>query len=210
MFRALLCSTFYASSERVMKTDTRAIYSIIQPRSAWLELPYILAFNIVIVLSAYVEIPVPGSPVPITGQTFGVMLVAMALGRIRATAVVTGYLLEGAIGLPVFAGGAAGIGHLMGPTGGYLIGFIPAAYITGWLADRGWDRSFLFSALAMAIGHAIVFLCGLAQLSLFVPLATVFTVGLYPFIPGTFLKIAVACAILPGVWRFLNRTRDQR
>jgi len=98
--------------------------------------------------------------IPITGQTFGVLLVAMALGRVRGSAVVLAYLAEGAAGLPVFAGGAAGIGVLAGPTGGYLIGFLLAAYLTGWLADHGWDRGYFKSAAAMLAGNVVLFGCG--------------------------------------------------
>ena len=129
----------------------------------------------------------------------------MALGRVRGTAVVLAYLAEGAAGLPVFAGGKAGMVALAGPTGGYLIGFLAAAFVVGYLADRGWDKGYGKSVLAMTLGTAVIFICGLTQLSLFVPVASLTAVGLYPFIPGALLKIAIAAIILPSVWKFIRR-----
>jgi biotin transport system substrate-specific component len=161
----------------------------------------LLAFNLVLVACAYVAFPLPFSPVPVTGQTFGVLLVAMALGRVRGTGVVLAYLAEGAAGLPVFAGGAAGPQVLIGPTGGYLIGFVLAAYFVGALAERGWDRTIFRSIVAMTISYAIIFACGLAMLSLYVPTASLLAMGLTPFVVGMIVKIGLAAWILPIIWR---------
>lgn len=181
------------------------IYDVIKPSALWMEIPLLLGFNLVLVGCAYLSFSLPFSPVPITGQTFGVLLVAMALGRVRGSGVVLAYLAEGAAGLPVFAGGAAGVGALAGPTGGYLIGFLLAAYLTGWLADHGWDRGYFKSVVAMLAGSVLIFLCGLAQLSLFVPAGTVLAMGLYPFIVGGIVKMSLAAVILPSVWKFIKR-----
>ncbi len=181
------------------------IYDLLKPSRRWLEIPVLLSFNLVLVACSYLTINVPFSPVPITAQTFGILLVAMALGRTRGTAVVLAYLLEGLAGLPVFAGGKAGMVALMGPTGGYLLGFLVAAYAVGTLADRGWDRSLVTSVLAMTVGTAIIFVCGLAQLWLFVPAGTLATAGLTPFLPGAAIKIAVASVVLPSIWKFVGR-----
>jgi biotin transport system substrate-specific component len=184
---------------------TLTIYDVIKPSTLWMEIPLLIGFNLLLVGCAYIAFNVPFSPVPITGQTFGVLLVAMALGRVRGSAVVVAYLAEGAAGLPVFAGGAAGPGVLLGPTGGYLMGFLGAAYVVGWLADHGWDRGYVKSVLAMLIGSVVIFACGLAQLGLFVPAGAVMTMGLYPFIAGGVVKIAVAAVVLPSIWKFINR-----
>jgi biotin transport system substrate-specific component len=180
--------------------QSRAIaYEIIKPASRWMELPILLAFNLVLVACAYVAFPLPFSPVPVTGQTFGVLLVAMALGRVRGTGVVLAYLAEGAAGLPVFAGGAAGPQVLVGPTGGYLLGFVIAAYLVGTLAERGWDHTIFRSIVAMTIGYAVIFVCGLAVLSLYVPAEMLLALGLTPFLAGMIVKIGLAAWILPVI-----------
>ncbi len=165
-----------------------------------------LGANALIVLSAQVSITLPFSPVPITGQTFGVLLSAMALGRTRAIAVVSAYLIQGAMGLPVFAGGAAGFHHFAGPTGGYLVGFLLAAAVVGALADRGWDRGFVTCALAMLAGQALIFACGLTWLSQFVQASQLLTAGLWPFIPGAIVKTLAAFALLPLTAKWLEKS----
>ncbi len=182
--------------------QSRAVaYELIKPSSRWLEIPILLAFNVLLVACAYIAVPLPFSPVPITGQTFGVLLVAMALGRVRGTGIVLAYLAEGAAGLPVFAGGAAGPQVLFGPTGGYLAGFVAAAFVVGAMAEHGWDRTISRSIVAMTIGYVVIFAFGLAQLSFFVPVATLLAMGLTPFIPGMIVKIALAAWILPLIWK---------
>jgi biotin transport system substrate-specific component len=183
-------------------TQTVTLYQIIRPSSRWLELPILLGFNVLLAACAQIAIDLPF--VPITGQTFGVLLVAMALGRVRGTAVVMAYIVEGACGLPVFAHGRAGVAVLMGPTGGYLIGFLAAALVTGWLADKGWDKRYVTSVSAMALGTLAVFACGVAWLSWFVPTGSLMSVGVTPFIPGAIIKITLAAAILPSIWKFIR------
>ncbi len=185
-----------------MKTQTATVYSLIRPTSRLAEVSLLLAFNALLVVCSYISIAVPFSPVPITGQTFGILLVGMVLGRVRGTAVVLAYLAEGAMGLPVFAGGSAGFVRFMGPTAGYLIGFPVAAYVVGYLADRGWDRSYFRSVAAMTAGTVVIFALGLMWLSRMVPSGMALQMGLYPFIPGAVIKIALASVILPSVWKF--------
>jgi biotin transport system substrate-specific component len=180
---------------------TTAIYTKIKPNSIVSELPILLAFNLLLVACSYLAINIPFSPVPITGQTFGILLIAMTLGRVRGVGVVLAYLLEGAVGLPVFAGGAAGFVKFVGPTGGYLIGFLIAAYLVGWMADNGWDRSYLKSVIAMTIGTAVIFVFGLIWLAKFIPSEALLTAGLVPFVPGALIKIALASVILPTTWK---------
>ena len=190
-----------------MQSNTTAIYSKIKPNSLLAELPILATFNMILVACSYLSINLPFSPVPITGQTFGILLVAMALGRVRGTAVVMAYLLEGAVGLPVFAGGSAGIAKFVGPTGGYLVGFTASAYLVGYLADKGWDKSFGKTTIAMVLGTVLIFVTGLAQLSFFVPNESLMTMGLTPFLPGAIIKIAIASIILPSVWKFVNSAK---
>ncbi|MCH8026704.1 MAG: biotin transporter BioY [candidate division Zixibacteria bacterium] len=189
----------------MIENNRSTAYALIKPDSIFREVPLLIGFNLILVLCSYISINLPFSPVPITGQTFGVLIIAMVLGKTRSVAVVTAYLLEGLAGLPVFAGGTAGLGVLMGPTGGYLLGFLAAAYFVGALADKGWDKNYLKSIIAMTIGTAIIFIFGLSWLIRFVPLETVSTIGFYPFIPGAILKLAVAGLILPSLWSFLDR-----
>lgn len=154
----------------------------------------------------------PGfSPVPITGQTFAVLLIAALYGPVRGVATVLAYLAEGAAGLPVFAGGLGGAAYLVAsPTTGYLLGFVLAAAATGALAARGWDRSFPRAIAAMTIGTAIIFAAGLAWLSVViglftgeVTLPTLLMAGLWPYLPGAVVKIVLAAALLPIGWRAL-------
>ena len=145
----------------------------------------------------------PFGPVPITGQTFAVLMIGALLGARRGSMAVLAYLAQGVAGLPVFAV-VSGPLALLGPTGGYLVGFVPAAYVTGFLAERGWDRRFGTTVLAMALGNIIIYAFGLAQLSLLTGLSkTVLTAGLLPFIPGDILKMVLAAILLPSAWKLL-------
>jgi biotin transport system substrate-specific component len=169
------------------------------------EAVLVLAASVLIALTAQVSIPLPFSPVPITGQTFGVLLVGAALGARRGTLGVMAYLAEGTAGLPVFAGGSAGPAVLLGPTGGYLIGFAGAAFITGRLAELGWDRRPTTTALSMLLGNAVIYAFGLPWLAVYVGLDRVLALGLLPFVPGDLLKVGLAVAVLPGTWGLLGR-----
>lgn len=171
----------------------------------------ILGGSLFTALMAQIAIPLPFTPVPITGQTLAVLLTGAALGSRRGALSIAAYLLEGALGLPVFAGGAAGLARLRGPTGGYLLGFLAAAFITGWLAERGWDRRPLTTALAMLIGNAVIYLFGLPWLALFLgsflgPKGAL-ALGLLPFIPGDLLKLALAAFLLPSAWWVVRNIR---
>ncbi len=122
-------------------------------------------------------------------------------------AVVLAYLAEGAAGLPVFAGGTAGVVKFFGPTGGYLMGFLAAAFVVGYLADKGWDKRYIGSVAAMTLGTIIIFAGGLIWLSTLTPPSTVLAMGLYPFVPGALIKIALASVILPSIWKFTRPGR---
>lgn len=162
----------------------------------------IIGGSLLVALSAQVAV---GYPVPITAQTFTVLMLAALLGPARAALCLLAYIAEGAAGLPVFAQGKAGFAALLGPTGGYLIGFVPAAYIVGFLARKGWDRRISTTIIAMIFGNVIIYAFGLFRLSGLVGLHSALASGLYPFIPGDLLKIALAAALLPSAWKLLER-----
>lgn len=150
------------------------------------------------------QVAVPLTPVPVTLQTLAVLLCGAALGSRRGAAATVLYLAEGAVGFPVFAAGRAGIPYMLGPTGGYLLGFVAAAYVVGYLAERGWDRNILRTALAMVVGNAVIYCFGLAWLLRYVPPEGVLAAGLLPFLAGDALKIALATGLLPLSWRFVG------
>jgi biotin transport system substrate-specific component len=161
----------------------------------------VLAASALAALCAQVAIAFPGTPVPFTLQTLAVLLAGATLGSRRGALAMVLLLAEGAAGLPVFSGWRGGLPHLLGPTGGYLLGFVPAAYLTGLLAERGWDRRPLSTAAAMLVGSAAIYLVGLARLASFVGPAPVVGLGLLPFLPGDLAKIALATGLLPLAWR---------
>jgi biotin transport system substrate-specific component len=168
------------------------------------DLALIIGGSLLVALSAQVAV---GYPVPITAQTFAVLMLAALLGPRRAALCLLAYIAEGAAGLPVFAQGKAGFATLLGPTGGYLIGFVPAAYLVGLLARNGWDRRISTTILVMIFGNAIIYAFGLLWLSYLIGIRNALTPGLYLFIPGDLLKIALAAAVLPSAWKFLERFR---
>lgn len=160
--------------------------------------------SLLIAASARVAVPLPFSPVPVTAQTFAVLLIAAALGPRAGAACVLLYLAEGAMGLPVFApGGAPGFARLLGPTAGYLVGFVIAALVVGSLARIGWDRRFVTAVVTMVLGSAIIDAAGLLWLARFVPAERLLDAGLYPFIPGDLYKSIAAAAALPACWRIV-------
>ena len=158
---------------------------------------------------AQLSFTLPFTPVPITGQTLGVLLVGASLGAWRGGAAMLLYLGEGAAGLPVFAGGAAGVHWLTpaAPTGGYLWGFVVAAVVIGFLAQLGWDRRLGSAIGAMLVGEVIIFSFGVPWLAnlLGVSGEKALEFGLYPFVIGEVLKIMVAAGLLPAAWRLMGR-----
>jgi biotin transport system substrate-specific component len=155
--------------------------------------------TLALVLSSKIEVPF--QPVPMTLQTLAVMILGAAYGARLAAATVALYLLEGVVGLPVFAGVSAGPAVLMGPTGGYLLGFLVAASFIGFLAERGWDRSTLRLLAAMTIGHAIIFAFGYSWLASFVGAEKAWTFGVAPFYAATVVKTLLAWALVAACWR---------
>ncbi|MEW6232088.1 MAG: biotin transporter BioY [Chloroflexota bacterium] len=177
--------------------------------SAARDFMLILAGSLVVALSAQISVPLPFSPVPVTGQTFGVLLVGALLGSRSGALSLLVYLGEGALGLPVFAGGTGGLVRLAGPTGGYLLGFVAAAFLVGWLCERGWDRRLPTAAMAMLLGNAIIYLFGLPWLAHFVGPDKALALGLLPFIPGDLSKLILAALALPGGWALVNEAKSR-
>jgi biotin transport system substrate-specific component len=164
-------------------------------------------FSLFVALSAQVVIPNPFSDVPITGQTFAVLLTGALLGSRLGALALAAYLLEGALGLPFFFGGRGGILHIIAsPTAGYLWSYPLAAFVAGLLAERGWDKRFLTAAAAMAIGSVVILAGGFAwRAAMFMSPAQAFATSVVPFIIGDVIKIALAAAALPLGWSLLGR-----
>src|SRR5258705_11097100 len=157
----------------------------------------VFAFSLFTALAAQVAIPI--GAVPITGQTFAVLLTGALLGSRLGAAAIIAYLVEGVCGLPFFAAGSGGLAHLLGPTGGCLVASPGAAYITGAFSEHGWDKRFITAAAAMFVGSVVIILAGLSWFSVLThtPLVASVQIGLIPFILGDIVKIVLAAAVLP-------------
>jgi biotin transport system substrate-specific component len=169
---------------------------------------FVLALAGTALLTLSAKVQVPFYPVPMTMQTFVVLVIGMAFGWRLGAATVLLYLAEGALGLPVFAGTPAngiGLAYMAGPTGGYLIGFAVSAAIVGYLGERGWDRKLSTTLAAMVIGTALIFVFGYLWLAQLIGLEKAFQFGVLPFIWAAVFKIALAAAVLPLCWRILAR-----
>ena len=155
------------------------------------------------------QVSVPFYPVPVTMQTFAVILIGLTYGWRLGGITVSLYLVEGAIGLPVFAGGKGGMIVLMGPTAGYLYGFFLAVFACGWFAEKGLDRSCLKLFVSLLAANVLLYTSGLIWLGNFIGWdKPVLDLGLYPFIPGDLLKIALVALLLPTVWKYVERMKQ--
>lgn len=172
------------------------------------NLLWIVGASLATAAAAQIAVPVSWSPVPLTGQTFVVLLSGAVLGARRGFLAQALYLAEGAAGFPVFAGGGS-TASLLGPTAGYLAAFPLAAALTGALAERGWDRRFSTMLAAMLAGSLVIFAFGLVWLSRFMPADRLFQAGLLPFLPGDLVKSALAALAFPALWRRLG-ARERR
>jgi biotin transporter BioY len=188
----------YAKPDTLMEAALAPLDSV---RSAGL----VIVFSLVIAASAQFAIHI--GPIPITGQTFAVLLTGALLGSRLGAAAVIAYLIEGAVGLPFFAAGGGGLLHFFGPTGGYLIAFPAAAFITGAFAEHGWDKRYPTALAAMAIGSLIIFLGGWAWFAVLTntPPVAAFKIAVAPFLLGDVIKIALGAAVLPTGWALLKR-----
>lgn len=172
-------------------------------RTRFAKLAMVIVGSLFIALAA--QIAVPMYPVPVTGQTLAILLIGMTYGSRMAASTVTLYLLQGALGLPVFANGAAGALYMFGPTGGYLAGFLMAAVMLGFLAERGFGRTILSTAVAMLIGTAIIYIFGVAWLSMMIGFEQAIIHGVMPFLYGDALKAIVAAGLMPMAWKAIKK-----
>ena len=191
----------------IQTTSQQALIDRVVPRTLINDAAMILSGA---VLTAYAaQLVIPMWPVPITAQTFAVLLVGSVLGATRGAISLVAYLSMGAVGLPVFS---AATSLTYGPTFGYLIGFVAAAAILGWLSERGWHKSVSGVIASFAIANAVIYLFGLPWLAFVLgnlgaanDLASVAAAGLVPFVVGDVLKMALAAAVLPLAWKFLGK-----
>jgi biotin transport system substrate-specific component len=170
---------------------------------AWLRVALLVLLGSLL-LTASAKVQVPMYPVPMTMQSFVVLVIGMAYGWRLAAGTVAFYLLQGAAGLPVFAGTperGIGLPYMLGPTGGFLLGFLVAAMAMGWLAERGWDRDILKAIAALALGTVLLFVPGVAWLALSAGIDNAIKFGLTPFLWGSVIKLGLAAALLPLAWR---------
>lgn len=191
--------TTYAKADTLMEAALAPLDSV---RSFGL----VIVFSLFIAAAAQFSIQV--GPIPITGQSFAVLLTGALLGSRLGAAAVIAYLIEGAIGLPFFApGGALGILRFFGPTAGYLVAFPAAAFVVGAFAENGWDKKYHTAVAAMAIGSLIIFLGGWAWYAILTntPPVTAFKISVLPYLAGDVIKISMAAAVLPTGWALLKR-----
>ena len=180
----------------------QTLAAVLWPESvaSWARFAIFAAIGaLALVVSAKVQVPF--YPVPMTLQTLVVLLLGAAYGARLAVATIALYLIEGLIGLPVFAGASAGPLYFAGPTGGYLIGFLAAAGVIGFLAERGWDRSTLRLLATMTIGHVIIFVFGFAWLAVLFGADKAWSGGVAPFFAATIVKTLLAWALIAAFWR---------
>jgi biotin transport system substrate-specific component len=186
-----------------------------QPRVLADVVPYVRARDVALVvagalltaLCAQIAIPVPGDPVPITGQTFAVLLCGASLGANRGAAALALYAGLGFIGLPFYSDGGSGPEVIFGTNGGYILGFIVSAYVVGALAERKHDRRPATALPLFALGTLIIYACGVPWLAVSadLSLAQAIQLGVVPFIPGAIVKALAAAGLLPATWKFVNR-----
>jgi biotin transport system substrate-specific component len=169
---------------------------------------FAIAGSLLLALSAKAQVPF--WPVPMTLQSLVIMMLGMTYGSRLAMATVLLYLTEGLAGLPVFAGAGAGFAYMTGPTAGYLVGFVAAAGLIGWLAEHGWDRSPVKALVAMSVGHALLFIPGVAWLAVLFGTEKAIAVGLTPFIAATLLKTALGAALMQAAWTVVSRRSQDR
>lgn len=177
-------------------------------RSAWIyDAALVAGFSLVIALCGQVAFPLSFTPVPVTLQTLAVLMAGCLLGSGRGALAVLAYLGEGFAGLPVFSAGRAGISHLLGPTGGYLLGFVAAAFIVGMFAERGAGRSWQGTLVMLMVGNIVLYIPGVVWLGAYTGMDRAVSLGFVPFVVGDVLKIAAGWGILSGMALVTGKSR---
>lgn len=165
----------------------------------------VVGASALIAIAAQVAIPIPGSPVPLTLQPLAVIFIGVALGSVRGAAAAALYLLEGMSGLPVFAQGHGGPAWLLGPTAGFLYSYPFAAWVAGFVSERGWGSSILRAITGMLLALGVIYLGGWSWLAMLTDARTAFVVGIAPFLIADIVKVAIGAALLPKAQRLISR-----
>ena len=173
----------------------------------FLDIGVMVFGSLFVAVSSQFAFYLPFSPVPITGQTFAVLFIGAVLGSRRGGLSLALYILEGILGLPVFAGGTGGMAVLFGPTAGYLIGFIPAAVLVGYLSEKSFDRNPVSMIIAFLLGQTIIYFFGVIRLLAFVDYERVLLLGVFPFLIGDAIKAGMVMLLLPSGWKLLNKSK---
>jgi biotin transport system substrate-specific component len=196
-------------------SSTALVPSLVRPNNRVVSLvadAVLVAIGVTLIgLSAQISIPLPHTPVPLTGQTFAVLLVGGAYGATRATATLAAYLFVGGLGVGVFAGHSSGwdVLKFSSATGGYLVGMLVAAALVGALADRGWDRKAHLSLPTMILGNVVIYVFGATWLAhaLGVGAQQAWDLGVKDFLIGDAIKIVLAAGLLPAAWKLVDTVR---
>src|SRR5919201_3563001 len=190
-----------------MRTDAATLRVAVLPRAGLLTDAVLVAAGAGLISAcAQISIKLPFTPVPVTGQTFAVLLVGASLGSVRGGASGLLYVLVGIAGAPVYADGHHGWAVITGASGGYLVSYPFVSALTGWLAERRWDRRFSSAVGAMLTGNVVIYLFGLPWLAVVLNtnLEKTLELGLYPFVPGDTFKLYLAALALPGAWKLVG------
>jgi biotin transport system substrate-specific component len=196
-----------------VRADAATLRLAVFPRGGLLvDAALVVAGTALVAAAAQISVKLPFTPVPITGQTFAVLLVGASLGAARGAASLGLYFLLGIVGAPIYAHHDSGWNVITSASGGYIVGFILAAAVTGWLAERRWDRRFSSSIGAMLTGNVIIYLVGLPWLAVVLDtnLEKTLEYGLYPFVPGDIFKLYLAAVALPAAWLGVQRAGGRR
>lgn len=195
-----------------MRADAATLRLAVFPRPTFLtDALLVVSGTALVSLCAQISVKLPFTPVPITGQTFAVLLVGASLGCVLGTASLMLYLWLGVAGAPIYAHHDSGWSVITSASGGYVVGFVLAAALTGFLAERRWDRRLSSSIGLMLTGNVVIYLVGLPWLAIVLNtnLEKTLEYGLYPFIPGDTFKLYLAAAALPGAWKLVGRARNR-
>ncbi|GGM31770.1 biotin transporter BioY [Promicromonospora citrea] len=194
----------------VPRSNPRRVLADLLPGTVARDVALVVGVAALTALAAQLRVPIPGLPVPVTGQTFAVLLGAAAIGPVRGALAQALYLTVGLVGLPVFTGGASGVEVVFGASGGYIVGFVLASLVVGALARRGLDRGVLGTVLAFAAGTATIYAVGVPWLAVTTGMGAgeALMAGAVVFLAGDAIKAVLAGVMLPGAWRLTGADKD--